>query len=49
VFTAINVDHFENDVQKDLLAARALWVYKKFAKFDFQNKDHLMAATERIF
>ena len=31
------------------MVSRALWVYKKFAKFDFQKEVHLLAATERIF
>ena len=32
-----------------MLAARALWVYRKFARFDFNKEDHLLAATERVF
>jgi hypothetical protein len=49
VFTAINVDQFEDTVEKSLLATRALWVYKRFGKFDFQKEEHLLAATQRIF
>ena len=49
VFSAINVDQFEDTVDKSLLAARALWVYRKFARFDFNKEDHLLAATERVF
>lgn len=31
------------------MAARALWVYRRFGKFDFQKEEHLLAATQRIF
>lgn len=51
VFTAINVEacNYEDSVEKSLLAARALWVYRKFSRFEFQKKEHLLAATERVF
>jgi hypothetical protein len=49
VFSAINEDKHEENVEKSLLAARALWVYRKFGRFDFQNKEHLLAAAERVF
>lgn len=48
VFTAINVEpdqYSDNQLEKSLLASRALWVYNRYGKFDFKKEDHLLAAT----
>lgn len=49
VFKAINYDQYDTSTDKCILAARALWVYRRYGKFDFQNKEHLLAATQRVF
>ena len=49
VFNVINVEQFDESMEKSLLSARALWVYKRYAKFNFQKEEHLLAATQRVF
>lgn len=50
VFTAINFEgQFDTSIEKCILSARALWTYRRFARFDFRNKAHLLTASEKIF
>ena len=36
------------DSELPLIASRATWVYMKFARFDFQKKEHLFAAVREM-
>lgn len=31
----VNVDEYDESMEKSLLSARALWVYRQYGKFDF--------------
>lgn len=51
VFNVINTEQeqYTTDIDKAILAARALWVYRKYARFEFAKEGHLLSAAERVF